>query len=161
MQTSRFGFKPEPPPFIFSLSSLCRITYSSLSFTTTRLLLDCLPFVSSSMALIFSRFSIHSLILYPCPSRKYCIRIIWYIASYAPTSSDSVELLVLIFCFLDIPIIDPLPNDIVAPVWPLHLSCVTKEACTHHLITFRLSDLSISGRCVVHLMYLNSRFSFT
>jgi hypothetical protein len=35
MQTSRFGFKPKPPPFIFSLSSLYRITYSSLSFTTT------------------------------------------------------------------------------------------------------------------------------
>jgi hypothetical protein len=35
MQTSRFGFKPKPPPFIFSLSSLYRISYSSLSFTTT------------------------------------------------------------------------------------------------------------------------------
>jgi hypothetical protein len=35
MQTSRSGFKPKPPPFIFSLSSLYRITYSSLSFTTT------------------------------------------------------------------------------------------------------------------------------
>jgi hypothetical protein len=42
MQTSRFGFKPEPPPFIFLLSSLYGITYSSLSFTTTQdeLLLD-------------------------------------------------------------------------------------------------------------------------
>jgi hypothetical protein len=36
MQTSRFGDKPEPPSFIFSLSGLFRITYSSLSFTTTQ-----------------------------------------------------------------------------------------------------------------------------
>jgi hypothetical protein len=55
---------------------------------------------------------------------------------------------------------DPLPRDIVAPVCPLQLSCVAKEASTHHLITFRLSALRISGRCTVHLIYLNSRFSF-
>jgi hypothetical protein len=39
--------------------------------------------------------------------------------SWTPTSSDSVELLVLIFCFFDIPMIDPVPIDMVEPVFPL------------------------------------------
>jgi hypothetical protein len=55
---------------------------------------------------------------------------------------------------------DPLPRDIVAPVCPLQLSRVAKEASTHHLITLRLSALRMSGRCIVHLMYLSSRLSF-
>ena len=39
--------------------------------------------------------------------------------SSAPTNSDSVELFVLSFCFMDVEITEPYPNVLVPPVWLL------------------------------------------
>jgi hypothetical protein len=50
---------------------------------------------------------------------KYRVQSICGATSWTPTSSDSVELLVLIFCFFEIPVMDPVPIDMVAPVCPL------------------------------------------
>jgi hypothetical protein len=74
-----------------------------------RLLLDCLPFVLSSMVLMLSWFMIHSSTLYHWPSRKYRVHIICGIVSSSPKRLDSVELGVLIFCLLDMLITDPSP----------------------------------------------------
>jgi hypothetical protein len=78
-----------------------------------RLLLD-----SRSIALRLSRLRIDSSIFIPCSSMKYHVNSICGAASSTPTSSASFELLVLIFCFFDIPIIEPRPRDIVPSVWP-------------------------------------------
>ncbi len=60
-------------------------------------------------------------------------------ASLAPASSDSVELLVLIFCLLEKLIAAPFPRDIIAPVWLRQSSCNAWDASTHQRIVVRLS----------------------
>ncbi len=57
----------------------------------------------------------------------------------APTSSDSVELLVLMFCLLEKLIAAPFLRDIIASVWPWQSSCTGWDASTHHQIVVRLS----------------------
>ena len=54
-----------------------------------------------------------------------------YKASFTPTISASVELRVLIFCFVDIYIEHPFPIDMVASVWILILGCTTKDVSIH------------------------------
>eukprot|EP00957_Ditylum_brightwellii_P157812 12011958-Ditylum_brightwellii.AAC.1 len=56
-------------------------------------------------------------------------------ASFTPTSSASVELRVLIFCFVDMEYGLPFPNVIVAPVWLRICGWTAYDASTHHLMT--------------------------
>ena len=46
--------------------------------------------------------------------------------------------------------------DIIAPVCPLQSRCAAKDTSTHHLMTLRLSALSMSGIFRVPLMYLST-----
>ena len=43
----------------------------------------------------------------------------------------------------------PLPSDIIAPVWPLQLSCMACEASTHHLMHGMMSAERLSFMCRV------------
>ena len=65
---------------------------------------------------------------------KYFIYIIRPSASVIPTSSTSVELLVLSFYFLEKLVIVPSLIDITAQVWRLQSQCVSYETSTHQRI---------------------------
>ena len=75
-----------------------------------------------------------SLTVYPCISRKCRTHDTMYCASFTATTSPSVELRVLIFCFEDMDIGQLFPIVIVAPVWLLMLGCTAKDASIHQLI---------------------------
>ena len=93
------------------------------------LLLDFNPFLSSWIALVLSCSMITSdprgfkgefiSTDRTCDSKKCSIHMTKVMASSTPTSSASVELLVLIFCFVDIDSILPCPKVRQAPVWLL------------------------------------------
>jgi hypothetical protein len=55
------------------------------------------------------------------------------IMSSTDTSSDSVELLVLSFCLVEVTMGNPLPIDNPPPVCPLMLGWMVKEPSTHPL----------------------------
>jgi hypothetical protein len=75
--------------------------------------------------------------------------------SSTPTISDYVELLVLIFCFFDTPVIDPHPSDIITPVCHLQSPYVAKGASTNYLMILRLSTRNISSIYSVPITYLS------
>ncbi len=77
----------------------------------------------------------------------------------APTSSDSVELLVLIFCLLEKLIAAPFPRDIIDPVWPRQLSCTAWGASTHQWIVVRLSAKRFSFMWCFPRRYLRFHLS--
>ena len=102
------------------------------------LLLDFPPFLSSWIALVLScsivtldpngfngEFMIIDL---SCDSKKYFAHMTNVIASSTPTSSASVELLVLIFWFVDTDNTLPCPNVRHAPVWLLQSGCTANDA---------------------------------
>ena len=72
--------------------SMCRVCFP----------LERLPFFSSNILLMLSWCMILSFVTTPCASRNSCIHNIIVIASFTPTISASVELLVLIFCLEDL-----------------------------------------------------------
>jgi hypothetical protein len=90
-----------------------------------RLVLEAYPFFSNCIVLVLSCSMTTSLPIFfntesslidlICCSTNSCIHSTKYIASSTPTSSASVELFVLIFCFNDIDISAPCPNDRTAP----------------------------------------------
>ena len=125
-----------------------------------RLLLDAIPFLSCNITLRLSWNRTHSLVVKPCSSIKYQFHIILGMASLAPINYDYVGILAFIFCFFAIPVTEPLPSDMVAPVGPLIPVCATYEASTHHLITVSLYVLRISGMLIVLHTYLRTRFYF-
>ena len=75
-------------------------------------------------------------------------------ASSVLTILASFDLLPFICCFCDSSIIDPDTMEIINLVFLLQYGCAVKDASTHHLMTLRMSDLSMSGRYRVPLMYL-------
>jgi hypothetical protein len=104
--------------------------------------LDSCPLFSSWMVLVLSCWIMvshpiffkteSSLIDLICCSTNSCIYSTKFIASSTPTNSASVELFVLIFCYMDNDIRAPCPNDSTAPVW-LHMSlCIANDASTDH-----------------------------
>ena len=124
------------------------------------LLMDAILFLSSNIALRLSWNRTLSSMLKPCASIKYWVHSIWGMASSSPINYASVELLALILCFFAIPVTEPLPSDMVSPVCPLVYGCAMYEASTHHLITFRLYALRISGILVVRRTYRRTLFNF-
>ena len=123
-------------------------------------ILDSLRLFSINIALMLSWWQSSSSTAYTCPSINYLYHRHCGKASSAPTVSASAELPPSIFCFHDSSIIDPVPMDIIAPVCPLKSGWAAKDASTYHLITLRLLELSMSGRCRVPLMYLSTLTRF-
>ncbi len=76
--------------------------------------------------------------------RKYLVCKIEEKTWSAPTSSDSVELLVLSFCLLEKLIAAPLTMDIMDAMCPRQLSRMAWEALTHHRMVARLSTERLS-----------------
>ncbi len=72
--------------------------------------------------------------VYPCASKKYLVHTTIGSASSTPTSSASVELLVLIFCFADMKYMLPLPMVKTAPCWII-LTSVLTEIDSHYFFT--------------------------
>ena len=142
----------------FRYKSLFSIQYFIKKYRTrmffVRFLLESFPLFSMSIALMLSWWKSSFSTAYPCPSMKYLNHSHCGKASSALTMLASFELLPFIFCFYDSSITDPDIMDIITLVLPLQYGCAVKDASTHHLMTFRMSDLSTSGRCRVPLMYM-------
>ena len=77
------------------------------------------PFCSSFVVLWLSRWIMFSWIVNPCASKKFFVQITFAMISSVDTSSDSVELRVLIFYFVEIDVTAPCPSVKNAPVWLL------------------------------------------
>ena len=77
----------------------------------------------------------------------------------AHISSALVELFALILFFVDIPVTDPLPNEMVAPMCPSMSGCEAYDTSTHHLIIVKLSDLKISGTLMVQRTWRTRHFN--
>ena len=99
---------------------------------------------------------------------EYCWALIKYLvwrigdkAWSAPTSLDSVELLVLIWCLFEKLMAAPLPSDIIAPVWPLQSLCTAWDASIHHLTHVILSAERLSFMWRVPRRYRSTRLTFT
>ena len=63
-------------------------------------------------------------------------------------------------CFIEIPVREPLPSDMVSPVYPLISGCATYEPSTYNLITVRLSALNISSSLIVRRTHHIILFNF-
>eukprot|EP00978_Attheya_sp_CCMP212_P013767 scaffold34650_cov50-Attheya_sp.AAC.3 len=83
-----------------------------MSSTLTR---TCFATSSGFIELVLSRCAIF-LTLKPCASIINFVHSIFAIASSMPTNSDSVELLVFTFCFIEMDVTVPLPRVMIAPV---------------------------------------------
>ena len=125
-----------------------------------RLELDNLPFFSKSMALLLSCISLLCAILYPCASMNYRVHSILAISFSTPISSHSVELFLVIFCFVEKMYTYPFPRDIMAPVCPRKSSCTAYEASTNHFTNYMSPTLNVSFIYLVTLRYFNTIFSF-
>ena len=77
-----------------------------------------------------------------------------FIVSSNPTTLASVELLVLIFCFIDNAITAPLTKESVPRVCDKKLACTTNEESTDQVSVPDSSQPSINGNEMVDLMYL-------
>ena len=107
-----------------------------------------------------TKVSMLSSISYPCASKNKHVHNTSPMASFTPTSSASVELLVLIFCLAENEKMDPRPMLTVAPVWLRRLGWTPKEASTHHRIMLDEYNDKIRGRSRVFLRYRRQRPSF-
>jgi hypothetical protein len=95
-----------------------------------------------------------SVIPYPWDCMKYRVQHTSGIQLSTPTSSYSVELLVLSFCFVEFTMGKPRPIDRPPPVCPCILGCVAKEPSIHHLMMLLPLALRVNGSCLVPLRYL-------
>ena len=101
------------------------------------LLLDFHPFLSSRIALILSCLIVtldpkgfngeFTIIDVTCDSKKCFIHMTNVIVSSTPTSSALVELLVVIFCFVDMDKTLQCPKVRQAPVWLLQSGCTAND----------------------------------
>jgi hypothetical protein len=105
--------------------------------------LEALPFFANRMALWLSWKTALSHTLNTCASRKLQVQMTSGIPSSTPTSSASVELLVLRHCFQDIEYTDLFLSDIVPPVWLLMSGCTANDASIHHLMAIPSSILRV------------------
>ena len=96
------------------------------------LLLEAFLFFSKIMELLFSWCRRLSLTLYPCTAMKYQVQQMSGMKSSTPTISISVEIFVLIFCFVEITIGNPRPKDKSPPEWPRIIGWTTNDASTQH-----------------------------
>ena len=94
------------------------------------LLLNCLLFFSSMIALRLSWYMTLLWIIHPWYFRNYWVNITWVSTSSTPTSLASVELLVFSFCLLDCTYAPPVPMVMKPPVWLLISLCTAKDAST-------------------------------
>ena len=115
--------------------------------------LDSCPFSSSLMALWLS-WNSKVLVSYPCSKRKCLVHRAYGSTSAVATSLASVELLVLSFCFCNVPYMAPLLRAMIPPVWLFMLVCTLYELSVHHFVTLVLSALRVRTRSIVSRRYL-------
>ena len=125
-----------------------------------RLMLEALPLLQIRMVLWLSWYIMDLLTWYPWSLRKFRYQITWGRASLTPTSSASMELLVLIFCLPYAQYMQPLSIVIIIPVWLIMLWCTTNATSMYPLIELRLQPYRIKGRLRVLRRYLQVRASF-
>ena len=124
--------------------------------------LDWGPLVSKCMVNSVSWNIMFCLIVYPWASIKYLLHNAWGSTWSAPTSSDLVELLLLIRYFDNILVTTPFPafpRDIMVPVWLLQSIGVRWEASLHHFITDTSSADKVSFMCRVPCRYQRTFFN--
>ena len=124
-----------------------------------QLLLDAILLKSSNIALSFSWNRTLSSMVKPCTLIQYWFHSIWGLAYSAPINSASIEILELILCFFEIPVMEPLTSDIVDLVCYLISGFSMYEVLNHHLITVSISALRISSRLIVIWKYCRTRFN--
>ena len=123
------------------------------------LLLDFHPFLSHWITFVLSCSIVTSdpkgvsgeftLIDLTCDSKKCFIQMTNVIALSTPTSSASVELLVLIFYFLDIDNTLQCPKVRQAPVWLLQSGCTANDASIFQVGVPLLLAPITNGRWIV------------
>ena len=104
---------------------------------------------SNNIMLSLSWYTMESSISKLCALIKYGTQRNPGIVSSAPMITDYIEIHMLIFCFFNMIITNLRPRYMVVLVWPLIYSCTAYEAYTHHLITLRLSALTIGSMHIV------------
>ena len=107
------------------------------------------PLTSSCMVNWLSWKRLFCLSDYPCAFMKCCVCMIEGRAWSAPTSSDSVELLVFILCLCEKLMAAPLSSDTISPVWPLQSLWTACEGSNHHLRHAMLLAERLSFMCRV------------
>lgn len=142
---------------------------SDLSLTRKNLALICFvlgeletprPFFSSESELILSWYTMFLSTLYPWASMKWCVHRILPSLSSTATSSVSVELLVLSFCFLDKLVIAPWPMVKSALVCRRQSLWAWWDLSRYHLRVDRESTARVSFKSFVPLRYFSTLFSF-
>ena len=117
------------------------------------LLLESFPFFSKIMELLLSWCRKLSLTLYPCAGMKYQVQKIADMKSSTPAISVSMEIFVLIFCFVELTIGNPLPKYKPPPEWPRILGWTANNASTHHFKIPLTLALRVTERFLVPLRY--------
>ena len=121
-----------------------------------RFMIESLAFFSMSIALMLYWRNLISSTAYTCTSTDYLDHRHCGKTLSATTILDSVEILPFILCFCNISIIYHDTMDIITPVCPLQSGSSAKDVSSHHLMTLKLTSLSMSGRFRVPLMYLST-----
>ena len=119
-----------------------------------RLLLEAFTFLSRRIELLLSLNKTFSKTLYHQAFKKYQIQQIAGMKLSAPTSSVSVELRVLIFCFVELTIGNPHPKDNPPPESPRMLVWTANYAFIHQFKLMLPLEVRNSSRVSVHLIYL-------
>ena len=119
-----------------------------------RLLLEAFPFFFIITELLLSRKKMSSKNLYPWDFKKFQVQHIAGMKSSLPTSSVSVDLRVLSFCFVELTTGNPHPKDNTPPECPRMLGWTANNAPTHHFKIPLLMVLRMSSSVRVPLMYL-------
>ena len=108
---------------------------------------------------ILSWYTVLCSMVYPCPSIKCFFQITCPRASSAQTNSLSVEIFTFNFCLLGMLVTAPSPRVIIAPVCPLHLSCVLYDGYTHHFTIDSESTIMKSFVCFITFRYFKHLFN--
>lgn len=120
---------------------------------------DCITLFSNSITLGVSWLTYTISSLHPCVSMKYLRQKIFGIASYTPTSSEYVELVVFSLCFNDAVYATPCQRFVHSPV-RLFMSSWTANDALPIKYYSKLVDRHIIGRNFVASKYQMIRTSF-
>ena len=100
--------------------------------------LEALPFFSGNIAVMLPWYSIYFSTSNIWLWRKAFVHNTCGDASWTPTTSLIVELVVFTFCLFDALVTHTLPMDVVTPVCPFKSGCFPYDASTYQWTTFRL-----------------------
>ena len=111
-------------------------------------------------ALNFGFPEIFFFVIYPWYSRKYLLHRNIGMTSLTPTTSDSIDLLVFIFCLMGFEYIETFSGDKLDPGPHFIYDYISNDVSTYHFILCVLSTSWVKGVSGSPLSYLMIRPSF-